>query len=175
MPKLLFGVGVVLLLLGLFDLADAFLGSGRLGSGKLFFNRDLVEEQLSVAVKSSEPLLDACLMETVEERFDTASIKKLDSLCRSVQALHEEPGADAAVALLRADNNNFKAVADRLFSGGGESAQVSLDLMVARCRYRPALEKVGNQCAGASFSEFLLGVVFLVIGGLLLRYARRTA
>jgi hypothetical protein len=174
MPKLFFGIGVVLLVLGLFDLADAFLGSGRLGSGKLFFNREKVEEQLSVAIEASKPLAEACLKETVQERFDTASIKQLDALCRTVQALHEEPDAGTAVALLRADNNNFKVVADRLFSGGGEPAQISLDLMVARSQYRPALEKVGSQCAGASFSEFLLGIFFLVIGGLFLRYSRRT-
>ncbi len=171
--KIWLGIGAVLLLLGLFDIGDGFLGNGRLGAGKFFYDKEKVASLVAGAQEPAAAFLHACDNDAVAERFDSRSVKKLGRWCDAVQSFQEAPDEVSGVQLMRANNLYFDRITDKLFLGSGELPHLALDLMKARADFRPPMEQVGSIRAGACFSEALIGFVLLVVGLLCLRRGRR--
>lgn len=166
-------VGAILLLAGLFDVGDGFFGSGRLGAGKLFYDDDKVAELVSRATEPAGVFLQACDNAVVAERFDSRAVRKLGQWCGAVRSFRDEPDGVSGVRLMRANNFYFERVTSKLFLASGELPNLALDLMTARATFRPLMEQVGSIRAGASFSETLVGFIFLVVGLFCLRRGRR--
>lgn len=166
-------LGVILVLVGLFDISDGFMGSGRLGAGRLFYDSEKVAALIGEALVPAESFLKACDNELVAERFDSRAVKKLGRWCAAAHSFHQEPDEVSGVKLMRANNLHFEMVTDKLFLASGELPNLALDLMQARAAFRPLMEQVGSIRAGASFSETLIGFILLVVGLFCLRRGRR--
>jgi len=159
-------VGLVLVCVGIWQIASAVGSSGRDGFGRFFFDDEEVAALILDAGKHNAAHVDACKDEKIAARFDSSSRKKLERWCNAVSRFEEEGSADSAIALLRARNLLFARISNKLFAAGGELARKSLALEEADCSMSPYLERVANQAAGAALSQFLIGL-FLLIGGAL--------
>jgi hypothetical protein len=173
--KVFYWLGIVLLCLGLFDMGDAFVGGGRMGAGKLFYDGDRAGELVARAIPYGQVLAAACDDEALAERFDSASVKKFDKWCKAVRAFAERPNPERALGLLRAGNLYFERVTEKLYASGGDVAQRSVELMEANCELKPLLEQVGSISASAAFSEFLIGLILAIVGLVLYLRGRRPA
>lgn len=166
--------GAVLLLLGLVNVGDGFLGKGRLLAGRLFYADHEVSEWVAKAGPTAQVFARACDDPRVSKRFDSRSVKTFERWCTRVVAFQSDPTGETGVALMRGNNRHFDMVTDKLFVAGGDLAQLGLDLMTARATFRPAMEKVGSVRAGAAFSQTLVGFMLLIAGWFCLRRGRRS-
>lgn len=170
---ILIAAGLLIAFMGAVDVLEAVVGNGRRAAGKLFFDKEQVAELVAEAKKQHAPFVAACADVKTAERFDSSSVKKLDKWCKAVNRFDDEPGVESAMGLLKANNLYLARVSDLLYSAGGEPAYRSLALLEAQSAAKPHLDEIASISAGAAFSQFIIGVVFLVVGAFLFFFGRR--
>ncbi len=170
-------VGLLVALLGLWQMFEAMSGDEPRTVARLFFPSDKVESLVRDAVALSAPFAQACADESLKAVFDSVSVRRFERWCKAVNRFAGEPAPAAATALLRAGNVHLGRIVEKLAGSGGPAARRGVDLFEASGVIRPTLEQINSQLAGAAFSQGLIGALLATVGGFLLfrRKAARVA
>ncbi len=166
-------LGGVFLVAALFNIVFTFVGAGRSGLGAFFFNDDEAKALLQEVDKSLDAYLVACGDETIENAFDQSSVELVENWCKAVKTVDENSTPETAVALLRYEKLHFGQLTTVLVGDTGNWARKWLEIMEVDCNLRPKLERLGSITAGASFSQFLAGFLFALVGAFFLFKSRK--
>jgi hypothetical protein len=157
--------GLVLVVLGLWQLAEGMTSREPTTVARLFFPAERVDLLVQEALTLSAPYVEVCRDGQLKGGFDSISLRRLERWCRAVERFGASPGPATAAGLLRSGNLHFDRIVEKMVGSAGAVAHKGVALYEARCALRPVLEQVNSQLAGAAFSQGLLGAILATVGG----------
>ena len=167
--KGLFWVAVVVAVLAVSQMVFAFVADGRIGVGALFYSSSEVQEHLDYCRKPVQSYVAVCENQQVESAFDSVSLKRLEAWCHAAETLAEDPSDATASDLLKAEKKHLDFIMERLITMGDPWAEFGLSIMQTKCEIRSDLERINSIRAGAAFSQFLAGIILLVVAFVVFR------